>query len=129
MNVLNAIIRILDSYPFQLAVCANMFAFRLPKRRLYWLRLAIWLIPMFIAYDLGSQRFPDGISENYFFERAILLLPMLNICTGLAFAYHISLSEAVFYASGAQPTQNIMFNILIHTVQVLIWEILPNHRL
>ena len=111
MIVLNAVIRILDSYPFQLALCANMFAFRLPKRRRFWLRLAIWLIPMFIAFDLGAQHFSGGISENYFLERAILLLPMLDICTGLAFAYRIGLSEAIFYASGAQPAQNIMFNI------------------
>lgn len=111
MMVLNAVIRMLDSYPFQLAVCANMFALSFPKRRGFWLRIAVWLIPMFIAFDIGSQHFSGGVSENYILDRAILLLPLINICTGLAFCYRMTLSEAIFCASGAHPTQNIMFNV------------------
>ena len=111
MNVLYALIRILDSYPFQLAVCANVFALPFAKRRGFLARMALWLVPMFVAFDLGAQYFPEGVYENYLLDRATLLLPMTLICTGLSFCYEMTLPEAIFCASGVQPAQNIMFNI------------------
>ena len=79
MNVLYPLIRILDSYPFQLAVCANVFALPFAKRRGFLARMALWLVPMFVAFDLGVQYFPEGVYENYLLDRATLLLPMTLI--------------------------------------------------
>ena len=111
MSVLNAVVRILDSYPLQLLVCAHMFAFSFPRRPQFWLKLVIHALPMLIIYDISTQISPSGVTDIFLLNRGVLLLPILYTCLGLAFCYQCSALEALFCTASAHPAQNIVFNL------------------
>lgn len=111
MSVLNAVVRILDSYPLQLLVCAHMFAFSFPKRPRFWLRLVIHALPMLIIYDISTQVSPSGVTDIFLLNRGVLLLPILYTCLGIAFCYQCTAMEAIFCTASAHPAQNIVFNL------------------
>ena len=111
MSVLNAVVRILDSYPLQLLVCAHMFAFSFPRRPQFWLKLVIHALPMLIIYDISTQISPSGVTYIFLLNRGVLLLPILYTCLGLAFCYQCSALEALFCTASAHPAQNIVFNL------------------
>ena len=108
MSVLNAVVRMLDSYPLQLLICTHMFAFSFPKRPRFWLRLVVHALPMLIIYDYTIQLSP---LDSFLMDRGVLLLPILYTTLGLAFCYQCSAMEAVFCTASAHPPQNMVFNL------------------
>ena len=109
-EVISAVIRILDSYPLQLVIAANLFAFSMRRRKLYWLRLVLAALPMLIVYDYGAQALTGEIS-SFVLDRAVLLLPAAYTILILRFCFECSWMEALFCTAGAHPTQNIVFNL------------------
>ena len=78
MSVFNALVRMLDSYPLQLLICAHMFAFSFPRRPRFWLRLVVHALPMLIIYDYTIQLPPLDMMNSFLMDRGVLLLPMLS---------------------------------------------------
>ena len=111
MNILQAVVRMLDSYPLQLAICAYMFAFSFPKRRFFWPRLFLHVLPMLIVYDIGIRTIPPGITDHYLLNRGLLLIPIVYTCLGLFLCFKCSAMEALFCTACAHPAQNIVFNL------------------
>lgn len=103
------LIQILDGYPLQLLIAAHMFAASFPRRSHFWARAAVHAVPMMVIYNLGIRHLPR--MENYFADRATLLLSVLYMVLGILFCYRCSATDAVYSTASAHPAQNILFNL------------------
>lgn len=106
---MNVITQILDSYPFQLLIAANLFACFFRKRPGFWLRLLVHALPMLIVYNVGINTMPA--IENYILDRLLLLTPVLYTMLGIWFCYRCSFMDAVYCTASAHPAQNIVYNL------------------
>ncbi len=103
------LIEILDSYPLQLLIAAHMFAWYFPRRSHFRLRFLIHAIPMLLVYNIGMHTLPR--IENYYADRASLILAVIYMALGIFLCYRCSAADAVYATASAHPAQNILFNI------------------
>ncbi len=101
--------QILDSYPFQLLVAANLFAAFFPKRSRFPLRLTVHALPMLLIYNIGIKYMPP--IDNIILDRLLLCLPVLYTMLGIWFCYECSFLDGLYCAASAHPAQNIVYNL------------------
>lgn len=113
---MNMVTQILDSYPFQLLIAANLFACFFPKRPGFWPRVLVHALPMLVIYVIGVNTVPaieDSMLSigGYILYRLLLLIPMFYIILGIWFCYRCSFMDAVYCTASAYPAQNIVYNL------------------
>lgn len=106
---MDMVTQILDSYPLQLLLAANLFAAFFPKRPRFALRVLVHALPMLIIYNVGINTMPP--IENIILDRLILLIPVLYTMLGIWFCYECSFLDGVYCTASAHPAQNIVFNL------------------
>ena len=111
MTMLKTLIRILDSYPFQLLVCTYLLTVGFPHRKKFVLRVFLHAVPLLLIFDFGAQAFPNGLSPNPIIEKASLLMPVFYIFLGVLFCYDIKVTSALYCSACVLPVQNFMFNL------------------
>lgn len=113
---MNMITQILDSYPLQLLIAANLFARFFQKRPGFWPRVLLHALPMLFIYVIGVNTVPaieDSMLSigNYILYRLLLLLPVFYTMLGIWFCWQCSFTDAVYCTASAYPAQNIVYNL------------------
>lgn len=106
---MDMVIQILDSYPLQLVVAANLFAGFFPKRSKFVPRLLLYALPLLVIYNIGINIMPP--IENPLLDRLLLLGPVFYTMLGTWFCYRCSFLDAVYCTASAYSAQNIVYNL------------------
>lgn len=98
----------LEQYPFQLLTAALLFGRRLNKKRFWGAKAVMFALPLMIVYELGiTKKLSAG---NLFFDRAVLLIPVVYTMFVVWFCYECKLVDSLYYTVTAAAAQNLVFN-------------------